>query len=66
MNHSYTATTADGLEQVVVGSNGKFEHVRLDHPIPLGRGNQEIGVQDTGQNISTTSSDVKYLLILIA
>ena len=51
MNHSYTVTTPDGFEQLYLGSNGRFEHVRLTHPTIVGRGIQEIGVQVTVQNI---------------
>ena len=57
MNHSYIGTSADGLEELAVGSNGKFQHIRLDHPTLIGRGKQEIGVQDIDQNILTISAD---------
>ena len=57
MNHSYIGTSADGLEKLAVGSNGNFEHIRLDHPTVIGRGKQEIRVQDIDQNISTICAD---------
>ena len=55
MNHSNFATSADGLEQVMLGSNGEFLHLPV-HPTMLNswlndRGIQKMFIQDNDQNV---------------
>ena len=39
-------TSADGLEQLMPGSNGTFRHVRLRTPMTAGYGTQNIHLQE--------------------